>query len=112
MRPSGTGTGTGGKSRRHEKQCGDCDGEDQFWKCHQYRFHMNMNDTPQDDAAVTILSIRLTAVSDPQTDIYAQQDPSTPTRFNAIAQFNNTAWLDMPASMATALGMSRQLRCE
>ena len=37
--------------------------------------------------------------------IYAQQDPSTPTRFNAIAQFNNTAWLDMPASMATALGI-------
>jgi len=35
--------------------------------------------------------------------MYYIQDPSTKTRFNIIAQFNNTAWLDMPASMATAL---------
>ncbi|HTS49745.1 MAG TPA: IPT/TIG domain-containing protein [Bryobacteraceae bacterium] len=35
--------------------------------------------------------------------MYYIQDPSTATRFNIIAQFNNTAWLDMPASMATAL---------
>ena len=35
--------------------------------------------------------------------MYYIQDPSTPTRFNIIAQFNQTAWLDMPASMATAL---------
>ncbi len=35
--------------------------------------------------------------------MYNLQDPSTPTRFNIIAQFNQTAWLDMPTSMATAL---------
>jgi len=35
--------------------------------------------------------------------MYNIQDPSTKTRFNITAQFNNTAWLDMPASMATAL---------
>jgi len=35
--------------------------------------------------------------------MYYIQDPSTATRFNIIAQFNQTAWLDMPASMATAL---------
>jgi len=35
--------------------------------------------------------------------MYYIQDPSTPTRFNILAQFNNTAWLNMPASMATAL---------
>lgn len=37
--------------------------------------------------------------------MYYIQDPSTKTRFNITAQFNNTAWLDMPASMATALGI-------
>lgn len=35
--------------------------------------------------------------------IYFLADPSTKGRFNVIAQFNNTAWLAMPASMATAL---------
>ncbi len=35
--------------------------------------------------------------------MYYIQDPSTATRFNILAQFNQTAWLDMPASMATAL---------
>lgn len=37
--------------------------------------------------------------------IYFVGDPSTPTRFNILAQFNATAWLNMPASMATALGI-------
>ena len=37
--------------------------------------------------------------------MYNIPDPSTKTRFNITAQFNNTAWLDMPASMATALGI-------
>lgn len=35
--------------------------------------------------------------------MYWIQDPSTTTRTNILAQFNNTAWLNMPASMATAL---------
>ncbi len=35
--------------------------------------------------------------------MYYIQDPSTATRFNILAQFNQTAWLNMPASMATAL---------
>lgn len=35
--------------------------------------------------------------------LYFIADPSTKNRFNAIAQFNNTAWLAMPASMAAAL---------
>ncbi|HTS49746.1 MAG TPA: IPT/TIG domain-containing protein [Bryobacteraceae bacterium] len=35
--------------------------------------------------------------------MYYIQDPSTTTRTNILAQFNNTAWLNMPASMATAL---------
>ena len=35
--------------------------------------------------------------------MYYIQDPSTMTRTNILAQFNNTAWLNMPASMATAL---------
>ncbi len=35
--------------------------------------------------------------------MYYIQDPSTATRFNILAQFNQTAWLDMPAAMATAL---------
>ena len=35
--------------------------------------------------------------------MYFLADPSTKNRFNAIALFNNTAWLDLPASMATAL---------
>jgi uncharacterized protein (TIGR03437 family) len=35
--------------------------------------------------------------------IYFIPDPSTKTRFNVTAQFNNTAWLAMPASMTTAL---------
>ncbi|HUJ50297.1 MAG TPA: IPT/TIG domain-containing protein [Bryobacteraceae bacterium] len=35
--------------------------------------------------------------------MYYIQDPSTKTRTNILAQFNNTAWLNMPASMATAL---------
>jgi uncharacterized protein (TIGR03437 family) len=35
--------------------------------------------------------------------IYYIQDPSTLTRFNILAQFNQTAWLNMPASMAAAL---------
>jgi uncharacterized protein (TIGR03437 family) len=35
--------------------------------------------------------------------MYNIQDPSTKTRANILAQFNNTAWLNMPASMATAL---------
>jgi uncharacterized protein (TIGR03437 family) len=37
--------------------------------------------------------------------LYFLQDPSMTTRFNVLAQFNNTAWLAMPASMATALGI-------
>jgi len=37
--------------------------------------------------------------------LYFIQDPSMTTRFNVLAQFNNTAWLAMPASMATALGI-------
>jgi len=37
--------------------------------------------------------------------LYYIQDPSMKTRFNVIAQFNNTAWLAMPASMATALNL-------
>jgi len=35
--------------------------------------------------------------------LYFQQDPSDLTRYNVLAQFNNTAWLAMPASMAAAL---------
>src|SRR5579872_3216620 len=35
--------------------------------------------------------------------MYWIQDPSTTTRTNILAQFNNTAWLNMPASMASAL---------
>ncbi len=35
--------------------------------------------------------------------MYYIQDPSTTTRTNILAQFNNTAWLNMPAFMATAL---------
>jgi uncharacterized protein (TIGR03437 family) len=35
--------------------------------------------------------------------LYFQQDPSMKTRYNVLAQFNNTDWLVMPASMATAL---------
>jgi uncharacterized protein (TIGR03437 family) len=35
--------------------------------------------------------------------MYWIQDPSTKTRFNITAQFNATAWLNMPVSMATAL---------
>jgi uncharacterized protein (TIGR03437 family) len=35
--------------------------------------------------------------------MYFLADPSTKGRFNMIAQFNNTAWLAMPASMAAAL---------
>ncbi len=35
--------------------------------------------------------------------MYYIQDPSTATRTNILAQFNNTAWLNMPASMASAL---------
>jgi uncharacterized protein (TIGR03437 family) len=35
--------------------------------------------------------------------LYFIADPSLKTRFNVIAQFNATAWLAMPASMATAL---------
>jgi uncharacterized protein (TIGR03437 family) len=35
--------------------------------------------------------------------LYFQQDPSDKTRYNVLAQFNNTAWLAMPASMAAAL---------
>ena len=35
--------------------------------------------------------------------LYFLADPSTKNRFNAIAQFNSTAWLAMPASMAAAL---------
>ncbi len=35
--------------------------------------------------------------------MYWIQDPSMSTRTNILAQFNNTAWLNMPASMATAL---------
>jgi len=35
--------------------------------------------------------------------IYFIADPAVKTRFNVIAQFNNTAWLAMPASMTAAL---------
>src|SRR5260370_34956713 len=35
--------------------------------------------------------------------LYFLADPSTKNRFNAIVQFNGTAWLAMPASMAAAL---------
>jgi uncharacterized protein (TIGR03437 family) len=35
--------------------------------------------------------------------IYRIADPSVKTRFNVIAQFNNTVWLAMPASMAAGL---------
>ncbi len=35
--------------------------------------------------------------------LYFIADPSDKTRFNVIAQFNQTAWLAMPTSMATAL---------
>jgi uncharacterized protein (TIGR03437 family) len=35
--------------------------------------------------------------------MYFLADPSTKNRFNALAQFNNTAWLAMPASTAAAL---------
>src|SRR5271165_330018 len=35
--------------------------------------------------------------------MYYIADPSTQGRFNILAQFNQTAWLNMPASMATAL---------
>ena len=35
--------------------------------------------------------------------IYYQADPSKNGRFNILAQFNNTAWLAMPSTMATAL---------
>ena len=35
--------------------------------------------------------------------VYRIADPSVPKRANVIAQFNNTVWLAMPASMATAL---------
>lgn len=35
--------------------------------------------------------------------IYNIADPGTKGRFNILAQFNATAWLNMPASMATAL---------
>src|SRR5579863_2725110 len=35
--------------------------------------------------------------------MYFVADPSTKGRLNILAQFNNTAWLNMPASMATAL---------
>jgi len=35
--------------------------------------------------------------------IYYVQDPSTATRFNILAQLNQTAWLNMPARMAAAL---------
>jgi len=35
--------------------------------------------------------------------LYFQQDPSDLTRYNVLAQFNNTDWLAMPASMAAAL---------
>jgi uncharacterized protein (TIGR03437 family) len=37
--------------------------------------------------------------------LYRIADPSTKGRFNIIAQFANTAWLAMPASMATALSL-------
>jgi uncharacterized protein (TIGR03437 family) len=37
--------------------------------------------------------------------LYFVADPSDKTRFNVLAQFNQTAWLAMPASMATALGI-------
>jgi uncharacterized protein (TIGR03437 family) len=37
--------------------------------------------------------------------MYYIADPSTQGRFNILAQFNATAWLDMPASTATALGI-------
>src|ERR1051325_7461648 len=35
--------------------------------------------------------------------LYFIADPVTKGRFNALAQFNNTAWLDLPASTAAAL---------
>jgi uncharacterized protein (TIGR03437 family) len=35
--------------------------------------------------------------------LYTLADPSTATRVNVIAQFNGTAWLAMPDSMASAL---------
>jgi uncharacterized protein (TIGR03437 family) len=35
--------------------------------------------------------------------LYRINDPAKAARFNVIAQFNATAWLAMPASMATAL---------
>jgi uncharacterized protein (TIGR03437 family) len=35
--------------------------------------------------------------------IYRIADPAVKTRFNVIAQFNNTVWLAMPASMAAGL---------
>jgi len=35
--------------------------------------------------------------------MYYITDPSMTTRTNILAQFNNTAWLNLPASMATAL---------
>ncbi|HLG97479.1 MAG TPA: IPT/TIG domain-containing protein [Bryobacteraceae bacterium] len=38
--------------------------------------------------------------------MYNVADPSTKGRFNILAQFNGTAWLDMPASMATALKLA------
>ena len=38
--------------------------------------------------------------------MYYIADPSTKNRFNILAQFNNTAWLNMPASMATALNIA------
>jgi uncharacterized protein (TIGR03437 family) len=37
--------------------------------------------------------------------IYYLADPSNAARLNVIAQFNNTVWLAMPASMATALNL-------
>jgi len=35
--------------------------------------------------------------------LFRLQDPSNPARLNIIAQFANTAWLALPASMTTAL---------
>jgi uncharacterized protein (TIGR03437 family) len=36
---------------------------------------------------------------------YRIPDPNVPGRFNVIAQFANTTWLALPASMTTALGL-------
>lgn len=55
-------------------------------------------------ASATSPNYALTMAASP--GIYYVADPSQKTRFNVLAQINPTAWLAMPASMATALGIA------